>query len=81
MTREELTEKCKELFEQVSEHMPKDLEKLLDSGAVDWETAENNYLLPRKIICAILMHEQWEYKPLSDSRKEKREIINYYAMI
>ena len=85
MSREELIEKCNQLFAQIAEAMPKDLEKLLASGGVDYESADNDYILPKRIICAILMHEQFQYKPFawnkSDERKIKKEIEGYYTMI
>ena len=85
MSREELIEKCNELFAQIAEAMPKDLEKLLNSGAVDYESADNDYILPKKIICAILMEEQHQYKlhswNKSDEHKIKKEIEGYYTMI
>lgn len=85
MTKGQLKEKCQQLFDQITESMPKDLEKLLASGGVDWESAEDNFLLPKKIICAILMHEQWQYKTHSftpkEERKSKKEIEGYFAMI
>lgn len=81
MTREQLIDKCQQLFDQVTESMPKDLEKLLASGGVHYEDAEDNFLLPKKILCAILMEEQFQYKPLSTDKKGKKEIENYYRMI
>lgn len=85
MTKEQLIEKCNQLFAQVTENMPKDLEKLLNSGGVDYESADNNFILPTKILCAILMEEQFQYKPHGwtdkEDRKNKKEIESYYNMI
>ena len=85
MTKEQLIEKCNQLFAQVTENMPKDLEKLLNSGGVDYESVDNDFILPKKILCAILMEEQFQYKPLvwndKEFRKNKKEIESYYNMI
>ena len=85
MTKEQLIEKCNQLFAQVTENMPKDLEKLLNSGGVDYESADNNFILPKKILGAILMEKQFQYKPHGwndkEERKNKKEIENYYNMI
>ncbi len=81
MTKEELIDKCQQLFDQVTKSMPKDLEKLLASGGVNYEDADNDFILPKKILCAILMEEQFQYKPLSSDRKSKKEIESYYAII
>ena len=81
MTKEQLIEKMNILFDSVTKGMTKDLEKLLASGAVDYESADNDFLLPRKILQAILKEEQFQHKPLSEDRKTKKEIESYYAMI
>lgn len=85
MTKEQLIEKCNQLFAQVTENMPKDLEKLFNSGGVDYESADNDFILPKKILCAILMEEQFQYKPLvwndKEFRKNMKEIESYYNMI
>lgn len=85
MTKEQLIEKCSQLFAQVTENMPKDLDKLLNSGGVDYESADNDFILPKKILCTILMEEQFQYKPHGmndkENRKNKKEIEIYYNMI
>ena len=85
MTKEQLIEKCNHLFAQVTKDMPKDLEKLLNSGGVDYESADNDFILPKKNLCAILMEQQFQYKPLGwndkEVRKNKKEIESYYNMI
>lgn len=85
MTKEQLIEKCNQLFAQVTENMPKDLEKLLNSGGVDYESADNDFILPKKILYAILMEQQFQYKPLGwnnkEFRKNMKEIESYYNMI
>ena len=61
------------------------MEKLLNSGGVDYESADNDFILPKKILCAILMEEQFQYKPLvwndKEFRKNMKEIESYYNMI
>ena len=81
MTREQFIDKMNILFDSVTKGMPKDLEKLLASGGVDYESADNDFLLPRKILQAILKEEQFQHKPLSEDKKTKKEIESYYAMI
>ena len=81
MTKEACIEKVEEMIDRIPERMKKNLCKLLASGAVDYESAEDNYLLPKKIMNALIMEEQFQHKPLHDDRKTKREIESYYACI
>ena len=81
MTKDSCIEKVEEMIDKIPDAMKKNLHKLLASGAVDYESAEDNYLLPKKILNALIIEEQFQHKPLHNDRKTKKEIESYYACI
>lgn len=85
MTKKEVRKKTRKLIRQSCEGMIKNLEKLLDSGAVDYKSADDNFILPKHILCALLKEESFQYKPLArDAKHERgidREIEKMYAIL
>jgi len=74
-----------DMLNESHEAMSKKVDKLLNSGAVDvdsWDEQNNSMILPKCIITAILQNEstQFEAKGTSFERQVKREVKNmlYY---
>ena len=81
MTRKELRKKFNELIKENNKMMKEKLEKLLKSGAIDMDPWEDDYVLPKMIMCAMAkeMHHQW--KPLTNTKSREREINNFFTMM
>ena len=81
MTKKQVRSKTSELIRNCSASMRKNIEKVLESGAVNIGSYEDNYLLPKIILVALLKEEIFQYEPHSEKRKIEKEINNIYAHI
>jgi len=83
MEKTELKRKVKELVKQSlnAEKLDKIVDKICASGAIDLLSTKNDYRLPKQIVCAISKLLYWEYQPLSDDKKQIKEIKNIYRFI
>ena len=81
MTRKQLKTKFNELLKENNKMVKEKLEKLLKSGAIDLPSWEDNYTLPKLIMCAMAKEMLHQWKPLSDKKMRSREIDNFYAMM
>ena len=81
MTKKQLRKMFNGLIRENNEMMKAKLEKLLKSGAVDLPSWENNYVLPKLIMCAMSKEMYHQWKPLSDPKRWEREIKNFYHMM
>ena len=79
MTKEQVIEKTKQLIEQSNNKMLENFEKLLNNGHIDYENAEDNFILPRIILCALLKEESFQYKPID--KKHTNEVNKLYLTI
>ena len=74
MTTIEAIEKIEEMINTDKDKLIQTCKRLLDSGAVDVQGAENNYRLPKIILSAALHYEAAQYAPLGNSKD--RKILN-----
>ena len=81
MTRTQLRLKIGELILESNNMIWEKLEKLLKSGAIDLDAWEDNYVLPKLIMCAMAKEMQSQWKPLSNVKSHNNEIENFYAMM
>lgn len=70
MTKQQAIKKFKEMLPELKEAMIKDCEKLLDCGGVNLPDYEDNYLLPKILMTAILERQIWQYRPHTKEAKE-----------
>lgn len=76
--REILIEKTNEMLEQAYESMKGKIEKALASGAIDIDSYDGSYRLPRTILVALLTDEKDQYSLTKEERKEAENI--YYCI-
>lgn len=80
-TKAKVKKRTKELIKELKPHFEKCLERLLDSGAIDFEKEEDNYGLPKDIMCAFAKEIVWQYKQPYPNKGYKKRIDNFYAMM
>jgi len=78
-TREQLEQKTYQLIEDVVKIYQDKIKKAFDSGAFDVEDYDNNFLLPKTIICAISKEIERQFEP--PMTKDKKMVNNIYRMI
>lgn len=77
-TKKQALKKFKELLSKANRNMIKDVEIMLDSGAIDLSEYENDYLLPKIMISAILERETNGWIPMNESSYlEAKRLSNY----
>lgn len=76
MEKTDLMRKLDYLLIRLRADMVDNIKKIVDSGCVDIDTAENNYELPCEIFAAVLKREVDQYTPVSKSGK--KEVENIY---
>ena len=73
ITKRQLKTKTKELIKNSSKSMVENIDKAMASGAIDLNSYEDNYILPKILLCALLKEELHQYKPLGDDAKKKMQ--------
>lgn len=82
MTKKQLRKKVRSLINTTAKEMRADLEKVLLSDAVDIKAAEDNYILPKTVLLALLKEAQHGLSLPSSRRKQIiKEADNIYACI
>lgn len=83
MTKKELRKKTRQLIQDSAQWMRRDIERVLLSGAVDYANAENNYVLPKTIMLALLKEQMRNYdgKGTSYEKQIKKDAENIYARL
>ena len=71
LTEEELTKKVHELIEKTAEAMREKYAKLLKEGQLKLNKYEDNYVLPKIIVCALCKEMAWQWTPLADRKLDK----------
>ena len=64
MEKEQLEQKTGEVLEMTFELVHRKVKKAIESGAINVELYENNYLLSKIIVCAVLSDVSDIYKPI-----------------
>lgn len=76
--REILIEKTNEMLEQAHASMKDKIEKACACGAIDIDSYDGSYRLPRTILVALLTDEKDQYSLTKEERKEAENI--YYCI-
>lgn len=63
MNKKQMRKKTRELIRDVSKHMRKNLERIISERMVDSKEWEDNWVLPKVTIVALLREEQRLYTP------------------
>lgn len=83
MTKKQTRKKTRKLIHDVSKDMRKNLDRILKQNMVNCSKFDDNWLLPKAILMALLLEEQHQYAPPQNNamnfhRKLSKEI---YAKI
>jgi len=83
MERNELITLVHTIMHESEGRMKANLEKVLDSGAVDLSSGDKRpYVLAETVFCALLKEEQSHYRPMYGRSKQiSNDIDNIYYMI
>lgn len=82
MDRKVLESRVLELIDDTSATMKHKVKKVLDSGAIDIDSADDNYVLPKIILRALLKDAEFSIgSPIGKERMTKKEVDNIYALI
>ena len=58
----DIYKKVRELIRESAAHMRKNIKRALSCGAIDIDSHQNNYLIPKIIFQALLKEEEFQYK-------------------
>ena len=76
MTKKQLQKRTRELIRESAANMRKNIEKAINSGAIDLDAYDDNYELPRIVLGALLRYEEWNYKMhTEEGRKEANNLL------
>ena len=73
-TKENVRVKVCTLLDDIRPRLEQKLEKLLDSGLIDFEKEDNNYALPKEIIVAMAKEVEFQYSNPHPQRGYKRRL-------
>ena len=78
MTKNQARKKTRELIRKASSLMREKLEKALVCGALDLDSYEDDYILPRIIVCALLEDAKYRFRPLHKDFKKEIDNLNRF---
>ena len=79
MTKNQYYAKCEEIKADVILIIDERIKKAAESGAVDFDQWEDNYLLPKITFSAIVREIERQFAPLT--REHKKEVDNIYRFL
>lgn len=77
-TKENVRAKVIELLNDIRPHLEMELDKLLDSGVIDFEKEDDNWGLPKGIIQALVKKTAWQYEHPNPPYGYKKRIERFY---
>ena len=75
MTKKQLQQKTRELIRESADSMCKNIEKAINSGAIDLD-AYDDYELPKIVLGALLRREVWNYEMHTAEGREEVNILS-----
>jgi len=81
MTKRQLRKKFNEVIRENNKMIKEKFERLLKSGAIDLDSWQDDFRLPKLIMCAMGKETQHQWKPLYDHCRMMREVNNFYNMM
>jgi len=70
MTKQEFDEKLNELINQIPNIIHKKADEYWRSGAFDANDYQDDFILPKAVICSAISEVKWQFHPLSKEGKE-----------
>lgn len=81
MTEKQVEQKTRQLIRESAKHMRANIKRVLNSGSIDISYYNDDFILPKIILQALLKEEQHQYKLHFDEAKHKKIIDNIYVML
>lgn len=78
-TKEKVRAKVIVLLDDIRPHLEQKLEKLLGSGAINFEKEDDTWGLPKDIIQALAKEIAWQYKHPQPPYGYKKRIERFYS--
>lgn len=75
-TPDQIHAKIAEMFAKAPETIHTEVERLLNSGALDLEEASDDFRLPKLLYVVALRYLAEQYTPLDHDRRARRELKN-----
>lgn len=80
-TKEDVKAKVIVLLNDIRPHLESSLDRLLDSGIIDFESEEPDFCLPKDIMLALAREIEFQYKAPNPTKKDKKRIEKYFSVI
>lgn len=80
-TKEKVRERVVGMLDDIRPHLEKKLDVLLNSGMIDFNEEDDNYLLPKQIMQALAREMEFQYTNVHATRAERKKIANLYRVI
>lgn len=82
-TKEQIKEKVLQMIPQVVEGMTKNLDRVLENieCVENLEGHEDNYILPKMVLRALLKEEMFQYKAFYNEKQANKITEKLYALI
>lgn len=77
-TKENVRARVNTFLDDIRPHLEHKLEKLLDSGLIDFEKEEDNWCLPKDIMQALAKEMAWQFRHPHPPYGYNKRIENFY---
>ncbi|OPX89044.1 MAG: hypothetical protein A4E53_01652 [Pelotomaculum sp. PtaB.Bin104] len=70
--------KIDEMLPELMNKLREECARLYSCGALNVEEYEDNYLLPKIILCVALKNQSWQYRPLTQEGKKEAKNLERF---
>ena len=74
MTKKQLEKKTRHLIAESAKCMRRNMKRAIESGAIDIKSYEDNYILPKIVLRALLEEENRQYSLTKEEEKLKNNL-------
>ena len=74
-----VAKRTRDMINESARHMKKNIERAFNSGGINLEDYEDNNILPRIIMTALLKEEMSQYPPIR--KEDKKTAENLYLLM
>ena len=74
-----IVKRTRDMINESAKHMKKNIERAFNSGGINLEDYEDNNILPRIIMTALLKEEMSQYPPIH--KEDKKVAENLYLLM
>lgn len=82
ITSEALYFKVMNLIDDIGEYMREDLQTILSTpNCIDYEKYEDDYVLPKLVVMALLKEQLFQYQPPKLNKEQSKLVNKLYALL